>query len=200
MIHFRYSSVECYLLPASGGRGLLAYDAGWPCSLHDYARAMKATGFRLGEIRWAMVSHFHLDHAGLVRDFQDAGIECLLFENQGGGIDEMERLIVRGHKDYRPILKDRFRRLRLGESRAFLAELGIRGEALATPGHSDDSVSLVLDDGDALVGDLPPASQVMPDDEASLSSWRRIRELGGLQAWPSHAPPFRLDETLEGDG
>ena len=200
MIHFRYLSVECYLLPASGGRGLLAYDAGWPCSLHDYARAMKATGFRLGEIRWAMVSHFHLDHAGLVRDFQDAGIECLLFENQGGGIDGMERIIAPKYKDYRPILKDRFRRLRLGESRAFLAELGIGGEALATPGHSEDSVSLVLDGGDALVGDLPPVSQVMPDDEASLSSWRRIRELGGLQVWPSHAPPFRLDEAPEVDG
>ena len=42
----------------------------------------------------------------------------------------------------------------IGESRAFLHTLGIGGEIISTPGHSDDSVTLVLDTGDAFTGDF----------------------------------------------
>lgn len=192
MLRFRYQNTNCYLIPAAGDLGLLAFDAGWPCSLREYARAMKATGFRFSQIRWAIVSHFHMDHAGLIRDFQDAGIECLLFENQGDGIEEMERIIGSKYKEYRPIIRDRFRRIATSDSRAFLRGLGIDAEVIQTPGHSDDSVSLVTDGHDVLIGDLYPISQIMPDDAKSNASWARIKELGGRQVWPSHAEAFVL--------
>lgn len=192
MLYFRYRNTACYLIPSADGQGLLAFDAGWPSSLHEYARAMKATGFRFAQIKWAMVSHFHMDHAGLIRDFQDAGIECLLFENQGGGIDEMERIIGAGYKDYRPIRREAFTRIATSESRGFLRERGIEAEVIQTPGHSEDSLSLVTDEGDALIGDLYPISQIMPDDQKSRESWARIEELGGRRIWPSHAAAFEL--------
>lgn len=192
MIGFTYSHTHCYLLRSNDREKLLAFDAGWPCSLLEYARGVKAAGYRFDCIRWAIISHFHLDHAGLVRDFQDAGIQCLLFENQGDGIDGMERLIARSHKDYRPIFRDRFLPLRTDESRAFLSSIGIAGEVIRTPGHSDDSVSLVTDAHEALIGDLYPLSQVMDDDEASLGSWAAIRALGARHIFPSHAEPFEL--------
>lgn len=94
MVTFRYKNTSCFLLPSAVGKGLLAFDTGWPCSFYEYARAMKGTGYRVEQIKWTMVSNFHLDHAGLIRNFQDAGIQCLLFENQGGGIDEMKRTIA----------------------------------------------------------------------------------------------------------
>ena len=42
------------------------------------------------------------------------------------------------------------------DSRAFLAALGIDGEIVSTPSHSEDSITLVLDSGDCFVGDLEP--------------------------------------------
>ena len=72
MIGFTYSHTHCYLLRSNDREKLLAFDAGWPCSLLEYARGVKAAGYRFDCIRWAIISHFHLDHAGLVRDFQDA--------------------------------------------------------------------------------------------------------------------------------
>ncbi len=193
MIHFRYQNTNCYLIPSADGKGLLAFDAGWPCSFHEYARALKTTGFHVEQIRWAIVSHFHLDHAGLLRDFQDAGIECLLFENQGGEIDEMERIIRPKYKGYRPILKERLVHATIAGSRAFLREIGIQAEVIRSPGHSDDSVSLVTDGHDVLIGDLYPLAQIMPDDVKSNASWDRIQELGGRRIWPSHAEPFEMD-------
>jgi glyoxylase-like metal-dependent hydrolase (beta-lactamase superfamily II) len=100
-----------------------------------------------------MVSHFHLDHAGLVRDFQG-------LTNSG--------------------------------SRAFLESVGIRAEVIPTSGHSYDSVSLVTDSGEALIGDLYPVSQIMDNDVESNQSWARIRALDAKHVFPSHAEPFEL--------
>ena len=44
----------------------------------------------------------------------------------------------------------------LNESRAFLNAIGIDGELIHTPGHSDDSVSLLLDEGMAVQIVLQP--------------------------------------------
>lgn len=194
MVTFRYQNTTCFLLPSADGKNLLAFDAGYPCSLYEYARGVKGTGYRFDQIKWAMVSHFHLDHAGLVRDFQDAGIQCLLFENQGGGIEEMESIIKRSYPKYEPILKDGFLPLKTTDSRAFLASIGINGEVVQTVGHSDDSVSLITDAHEVLIGDLYPISQIMDDDVKSLQSWARIRDMGGKHIHPSHAEPFELGD------
>jgi glyoxylase-like metal-dependent hydrolase (beta-lactamase superfamily II) len=190
---FRYQNTSYFVMPSGDESSLLAFDAGWPCSLHEYARAMKATPYRFEHIRWAIVSHFHLDHAGLIRDFQDAGIQCLLFENQGQGIDEMEDMIAPKYKAYRRIQKQAFLKLNTSESRSFLAAIGIHGEVITSHGHSDDSVSLVTDDHEVLIGDLYPVSHLMGDDVKSWESWVRIHELGGKHIHPGHATPFELE-------
>jgi glyoxylase-like metal-dependent hydrolase (beta-lactamase superfamily II) len=190
MNFFEFQKTKYYLLPAA--EGLLAFDAGWPCSLYEYARAMKSTGYHFAQIKWAMVSHFHLDHAGLIRDFQDAGVQCLLFENQGYGISEMERIIAPKYKNYRIIDQDHFTKIATTTSRAFLKSIGIDGEVIQTAGHSDDSVSLITDEHEALIGDLYPISQIMPEDGKSNDSWDRIKKARGRYIFPSHAMPFGL--------
>jgi len=191
MIGFPYNNTNYYLIPSTNG-GLLAFDAGWPCSLYDYARAMKPTGHGLAEIGWAVVSHFHIDHAGLIGEFQRRGIPCLVFENQPDAIDAMEELISRKYSGYATIRKEELVRVATRDSRAFFAELGIGAEVIPTPGHSEDSVSLITDVGEALVGDLPPPFQVMEDDLPCLASWKLIGDRGGRSVFPSHARPFDL--------
>jgi glyoxylase-like metal-dependent hydrolase (beta-lactamase superfamily II) len=80
-----------------------------------------------------------------------------------------------------------------GESREFLAGIGIEGEIISTPGHSDDSVTLILDEGIAFTGDLTPPMGV-PDDPADLAyqSWERIRAKGAKAVYPGHGPVWYL--------
>ncbi len=73
----------------------------------------------------------------------------------------------------------------LVESRALLKRLGIDGEIVATPGHSDDSVSLVLDSGEAFTGDLTHPSMA---DEAATASWAKLRAMGAKAVYPGHGP------------
>ena len=56
------------------------------------------------------------------------------------------------------------------ESRALLEQIGIRGEIVPTPGHSADSVSLLLDDGSAFTGDLTPLPYTGTDDAGRVAA------------------------------
>ena len=53
--------------------------------------------------------------------------------------------------------------LRFEESRSFFEGLGIEGEIIATPSHSEDSISVILDEGICLVGDLEPYEYLEAD-------------------------------------
>ncbi|KPL22181.1 MAG: hypothetical protein AMJ93_07805 [Anaerolineae bacterium SM23_84] len=73
---------------------------------------------------------------------------------------------------------------------------GHRGAVLcvALPGHSDDSVSLLLDDGSAFTGDLtPPQSVGLEDAEVVSASWRLLRERGATRVYPGHGPIRQID-------
>ena len=78
------------------------------------------------------------------------------------------------------------------ESRPLLAKIGIAGEILHTPGHSDDSVSLLLDDGSVFTGDLTPAMHAW-DNEVALATWRLLRQRGAKLVYPAHGPVWPLD-------
>jgi len=75
------------------------------------------------------------------------------------------------------------------QSRALLSNIGIPGEILPTPGHSDDSVSLLLDDGSAFTGDLTPLEAAFGEaGELVRASWRLLRERGAKRVYPGHGP------------
>jgi glyoxylase-like metal-dependent hydrolase (beta-lactamase superfamily II) len=65
------------------------------------------------------------------------------------------------------------------------------GEFVHTPGHSEDSVSLLLDSGEVFTGDLPLA---MPDDGNELvrQSREKLRALGARRVYPGHGEPFEM--------
>jgi glyoxylase-like metal-dependent hydrolase (beta-lactamase superfamily II) len=84
------------------------------------------------------------------------------------------------------------------ESRAVLERIGLAGEIVPTPGHSDDSVSLVLDNGAAFTGDLTHPSMVGDEDAAVVAaSWQRLRDHGATRVYPGHGP-VRGMEGLDG--
>jgi glyoxylase-like metal-dependent hydrolase (beta-lactamase superfamily II) len=60
---------------------------------------------------------------------------------------------------------------------------------VATPGHSDDSVSLVLDSGECFTGDLTMEMMVGEEDpQVVRASWDRLRALGATRVHGGHGP------------
>jgi glyoxylase-like metal-dependent hydrolase (beta-lactamase superfamily II) len=76
--------------------------------------------------------------------------------------------------------------LKVAESRKFLAGIGLQGEVIHTPGHSDDSVTLILDEGFAFTGDLHPAFMLPEDDTVSRASWDKIHKHNIKTIFPAH--------------
>lgn len=184
-----YKSSNYYLIDA--GQYCLAIDVGWPGTINDYGRQLRPTGKRVQDIDYLTVTHFHVDHAGLVQELKDKGVKFILFDMQIRNIAQMETMIQK-KMSYKPINLDDNILITLPESRKFLQSIGLSGEVIHTPGHSDDSISVFLDSGDAFIGDLQPENQIMEDDIVSKSSWLRLKKLGVKRVYPGHGHSFEV--------
>ena len=178
--------------------GLLLVDAGWPSSLADLKAGLEEAGLRLSSIRYVMTTHAHPDHAGLMQKLKrHCGARLLVHEVQRGGFDELNRFFVRKpDRDYEPIAIDATDLVVDSPNREALRMIGVEGEILETPGHSDDSVSLLLANGDAFTGDLTRPDMATEDQAAAVAaSWRLLLERGAVRIWPGHGGPYAAAVT-----
>ena len=189
-----YAHGNYYLIDA--GRHCLAIDVGWPGTIRDYGRSLRPTGRKVHEIEYLVVTHFHPDHAGLVRELQDLGTTFVILDAQVESVAPMEALIRR-KMSYRPINIGAATVITESASGEFLRGIGIAGRVVHTPGHSGDSISVLLDSGDAFTGDLRPEHQVMDDNSAAKTSWLKLQALGARRISPGHGPPFDLRQETD---
>ena len=87
----------------------------------------------------ALATHYHIDHAGLAQDLKNAGVPLLVIDVQVPFIPLMKRHI-KPQDHFTEISMEGNVVIPISESRALLDRLGIAGEILHTPGHSEDSV------------------------------------------------------------
>jgi ribonuclease/clavin/mitogillin len=190
IVNVGYRSTNYYVLADTRPR--LLVDAGWPGTLGTLRHTCRRMGIRLEDIPFQLVTHFHPDHAGLVEELKSLGVRLVLLDTQLAGIPLL-RTYVKPDDHYTDITLTGNIVLAEADSRAFLAAAGIQGEIISTAGHSDDSVSLILDDGLAFTGDLTPLA-MLSDTAAGLAyqSWERIRALGVSTINPAHGPVRHL--------
>jgi endoribonuclease LACTB2 len=177
----------------SAGTSRMLVDLGWPGSLGTLRATLNRLGVPLAELRCGLATHYHIDHAGAAEDLKRAGVPLLVMENQVAAIPLMRRHI-KPHDNYTEITPDGNIVISFAESRAWLAGIGIAGQVVATPGHSDDSVSLLLDDGLVFTGDLTPLAYLGDDEPGRVSaqSWQRLKDLGARRVCPAHGEPYDL--------
>ena len=137
------------------------------------------------------MTHFHPDHAGLVENLKKTGVIVVLFEHQLPFIPVMEKML-RLDRTYTPIDQTTNLVLRVDQAAAFFTEHKIPAVAIKTPGHSDDSISLVFQDGSAFIGDLYPPDLIMEDDTLSQESWNALKRNGAKAIYTAHRGIFHL--------
>ncbi|MFN8393125.1 MAG: MBL fold metallo-hydrolase [Bacteroidia bacterium] len=180
-------AINLYLLVSETHR--LLVDAGFPGTIHHLGREMRKTGFRLSDIDYLMVTHFHVDHAGAVQELKDQGLRFILFDAQRDAIAPMET-IIGGKWPYTHLRHQDNLGKRVEESRSFLKSIGFGGEVVATPGHTDDSLSLVLDSGECFTGDLYAESLLTEAETQQQESWNLLKSKGISQVFPGHGNPY----------
>lgn len=200
IVNIGYRSTNYWVV--SAGRSRLLVDIGWPGTMGWMKANLRRMGIPLGEIRFVLATHYHIDHAGLAQEFKQAGVPLLVVDVQAGAIPRM-KLWTKPWDRYLDITTDGNTLISCAESREVLARIGLSGEILHTPGHSEDSVSLLLDDGSAFTGDLPPEgiggeeSSGMFDGPAIAACWVRLRDRGARRVYPAHGPVRDLGASPE---
>ncbi|HKQ57442.1 MAG TPA: MBL fold metallo-hydrolase [Candidatus Eisenbacteria bacterium] len=178
----------------SAGTSRLLVDIGWPGTLGTMKANLDRMGVPLREIRYALATHYHIDHAGLAEEMKREGVPLLVIDLQVDAIPEMKRS-TKPADHYVDITMDGNVTIACDRSRSVLAEIGIAGEILHTPGHSDHCVSLLLDDGSAFTGDLPPEILAF-DNPVALQSWQLLLERGATRVYPGHGPVGSMGRAL----
>ncbi|MBC7841847.1 MAG: MBL fold metallo-hydrolase [Gemmatimonadaceae bacterium] len=190
IVNVGYRSTNFWVISAGTSRLLL--DLGWPGSMDTMRTNLSRMDVPLQQIHSGLATHYHIDHAGLAQDLKRAGMRLLVVDLQVPWISRMADHI-KPTDHFTPITLHDNHVVTLAESRAALAAIGIDGQILPTPGHSPDSVSLLLDTGEVFTGDLTHPMFATDDtvDEVT-ASWDRLAAHGATTVYPGHGPTRML--------
>jgi len=205
---------QCYVVQSDG---VIAIDAGEPGKGSVFRKTLSKAGIRPNEVKLLLITHGHWDHIGSAREIRDlTGAPIAMHECEAHwleeslkplspGINSWGRVITRVNKMIMPLVNipaadvD----IRLGNEDFFLHDYGIPGCVIHTPGHTYGSVSVLLDSGEAFVGDLAmnrlpmrftPGLPIFAVDEAKVrDSWRLLLDRGARYVYPAHGKPFPAD-------
>ena len=193
MIKLKYGNTNTFFV--HGGNGGLLFDTDYAGTLPAFYKAVKQNNIDAKDIRYVLASHYHPDHMGLISVLMEQGVKLLVVDVQKDFIHDSDNLFARDHIPYSPIDETSAAVISCEESRHFLSGIGIRGEIIRTPSHSEDSISLVLDDGDCFVGDLEPFEylEAYKENAPLKRDWEHILSFCPKRIFYAHIPEKRLD-------
>ncbi|HMK45440.1 MAG TPA: MBL fold metallo-hydrolase [Methanocella sp.] len=214
----------CYFVQCPGG--YLQIDTSFPVMFDRYLEGLKTLNIDVSEIKYLLLTHYHDDHSGFAAALKEkSGCQLIVAEKsleplRNGTLIKINRYLNRRVQltltlysklkrrtfSFEPIIPDDRDLIVRREGREVLGQIGIDGKILFTPGHTPDSISLVLADGSAFVGDVSsnflnfcsthyrPILLYSPDQV--YESWRKIVDEGARSIYPAHGKPFRVDRLI----
>lgn len=167
-------------------------DTGWAGTFPKLLHLLKEKDIDVGDIEYLVITHFHPDHAGLVEDIKDHGARLIVHHAQVSAMGTLKKFFKPEH-NFREIEAKNNITVSTPESRTLLKKAGIDGEIIPTPGHSEDSISLIVDECCAFTGDLPNLSLAAAyGDPELMDSWETIQSYRVKTIYPGHGNPFSL--------
>jgi hydroxyacylglutathione hydrolase len=194
-----------------GAKGIVVVDT---CRWRNPRRLLKTlgdAGYEPKDIILIVLTHVHFDHVAGVSELKKiTGAPVLVqhkeaellrsgFTNLPAGVNPFaHRLSIIGNKffpsigKFTPVEPDL-----LMDERFELAPYGVDGYVLHTPGHTQGSVAIIMNDGSAIIGDsciYAIEDFVLPlfanDLSVLLQTWKLLLSLNCHTYWPGHGKPI----------
>lgn len=192
----KYGNTNTFFIRGTGG-GLLV-DTDYAGTLPLFYKELKRNAIRLSDITYVLATHYHPDHMGLVSELMQLGVKLVLLDTQVEYVHFSDEIFRREKRtEYMPIKEKEAVCVKCEESRTFLHRIGIEGEIISTPSHSNDSVSLILDNGTCFVGDLEPINYLDAYEEniKLKEDWKLIMNYDSKIIYYAHANENTVDDT-----
>ena len=184
----KYGNTNTFFLRGTAGN--LLVDTDYAGTLPLFYKEIKRQNISLKDITYVFATHYHPDHMGLVSELTKQGVKLLLVDVQKEYVGFSDEIFAREKRlEVEPIRKEGATVITCEESRTFLQRLGIEGEIISTPSHSEDSVTLILDDGICIVGDLEPMEYLgaYEENEKLKLDWEQILNYKPKTIYYAHA-------------
>ena len=202
---------QCYVLKSEG---VIAVDAGAPNKGRHFSRGLERASIHPQEVQLIVITHGHWDHVGSAGELKTiTGAKLAMHRREVNwleqsltplppGITLWGRVFISLHKKFLPLINIPPAKVdvAIGDEGLSLSDYGIPGRVLHTPGHSSGSVSVLLETGEAFVGDLAmnkfplrfsPGLPIFAEDQATVvESWRSLLDQGATTVYPAHGKPF----------
>lgn len=192
ILNFICRRTNSYLLESSCG--WIMIDTDFPGTLYRLMDLLNQHNIKISDIKYLIITHFHPDHAGIAQDLKNLGIRLIIHECQVAFVDNLNNFFKKNNQfKFTDILPEGNIVISSKESRDFLKSMGIEGEIIQTPGHTDDSISLIIDGCCAFTGDLPEFSLMEAyNDQTIKNSWKLIKDYKIIKIFPGHGNPYTI--------
>ena len=156
---------NCYLIE---GEPCVLVDGGVPGQSGAFAKRMASLGVAPSRVGLIVLTHAHWDHIGSARALVElTGAKLAIHAHERHIVEQGLKSMPPAVTPWGSVFGAMLRALlpfatiaparvdiAIGDDGLSLEPYGIRGRVVFTPGHSRGSVSIVLDSGEAFVGDL----------------------------------------------
>lgn len=193
MIKLNYGNTNTFFI--QGYNGGLLFDTDHAGTLTAFYKAITQNNISVKDIDYVLASHYHPDHMGVISELIKQGVKLLVVDVQKDFIHYSDNIFARDKIHYSPIDETLATVISCEKSRYFLSCMGIHGEIIHTPSHSEDSISLILDDGDCFVGDVEHYEYLEAYGEnAQLKrDWEHVLSFYPKRVFYAHMPERILD-------
>ena len=204
---------NCFLL--RGERTIFVDGGAWG-GLSSFKNGLQKLNVDPKEVELIILTHGHWDHITCLSDIQRmTGAKIAVHGRDQFMVETGEPPFPAGVNAYgkmmsasaKALLHPKLPKLKvdvvIDDNGMSLSEYGIPGKVVYTPGHSKGHVSIILDSGDAIVGDmamnswflrLTPGLPILADDiKLVVESWKKILPMGIKQVYPAHGMDFSVE-------
>jgi len=192
-------------------------DGGAPNRVKQFRMAIENINLNPKDISLMTLTHGHWDHIGSAKEIKDlTGATVAMHKREIDCLEQSQKPMPTGVTLWGGIVRRLIRAflslnnihptkvdLALGDESMSLSEFGIPGKLIHTPGHTSGSMSVLLETGEAFVGDLAinnfpltlsPVSRVFAQNwEILKKSWQNLLVQGAKMVYPAHGKSFSVD-------
>lgn len=215
IVSMNLGNTNCFVLQ---DKGTILIDAGGPKQAAKFKKELDQASIKPEDIKLVLITHGHFDHIGSADEIKAmTGAKIAMHELDKENLEKGQVQFPPGVTGWGRFLIGVLGLLKsmisfpsssvdivLTDEEISLEEYGILGRVIPTPGHSAGSVTVLLDTGEAFVGDmamnglpmrLGPGLPAFAVDLPRLKeSWKSLLDRGVKAIYQSHGKPVSVED------